>query len=549
MSELRPWLSLLSRHQMRLMLGAVLMMATLLSGVGLLALSGWFITATAVTALAWSAGFQASLNLYVPGSGIRFFALSRTVSRYFERLFNHDTVLRLLADLRVRLFQSLVRLDERARSRLRSAQFLNRLISDVDSLDNLYLRLIAPPLVALVAVLSVSGLIAFFALPIGLFAGVFLLLLLGVLTLGVALRTRRISAGDVHIRDRVRSRVVDQLQGLAELQAASQLGRHQEQLLRLEAAQRLGQYRLATTTALAQGLSTLGIQLVVVVVLLLAAMAWQARAVSGPVMVMMPLAVMALGEGFSALPAAFAQWGATQAAAARLNRQSALELSLPEPDEPAPVPDHPAVTWSGVTIRRGSLAVFEDFSLSLAPGEHIAVTGPSGSGKSTLASLLARLMDPDQGAVLADGQDIRAFNGDEWRQRVALLSQDAHLFNESLAENLRLAFPQASEALLWEVLAAVQLDQTVRGFSRGLETPVGERGGQVSGGEGRRLALARVLLKQSPIVILDEPFTGLDRETVECVCESMAPWLAGRSVLFLLHEIPTPLLVHRTLQL
>ncbi|TDT43366.1 ATP-binding cassette subfamily C protein CydC [Halospina denitrificans] len=549
MTELRPWLSLLLRHRGRLVLGALLMTATLLSGVGLLALSGWFITATAVTALAWGAGLQASLNLYVPGGGIRFFALSRTASRYFERLHNHDTVLRLLADLRVCLFQNLVCLDERARSGLRSAQLLNRLVSDVDTLDNLYLRQIAPPVVALVAVLAVTGLIAFFALPIALFAGVVLLLLLGVVTVGVALVTRRLSAREGRARDLIRSRVVDQLRGLAELQAASQLVSHQEQLLRLEAGQRHCQYRLAKRTALAQALSTLGVQALVVIVLILAALAWQAEVVSGPVMVMMPLAVMALSEGFSVLPAAFAQWGATEAAASRLNEQSSLTGCLPEPDEPAPVPAHPAITWSGIAVARGTPSVFDDFNLSLAPGEHIAITGPSGSGKSTLALLLARLLEPDEGAVLADGRDIRQFHGDEWRQRIALLSQDAHLFNESIAENLRLALPQATDARLWEVLAAVQLDETVRAFSLGLETRVGEMGGQVSGGEARRLALARVLLKQAPIVVLDEPFTGLDRGIEERVRTSIQPWLAGRSVVFLLHEGPGPDSVQRVIRL
>lgn len=549
MSELRPWLGLLLRHRTRLALGAVLMVATLLSGVGLLALSGWFITATAVTALAWGAGLQASLNLYVPGGGIRFFALSRTVSRYFERLHNHDTVLRILADLRVRLFRNLVRLDERARSGLRSAQFLNRLVSDVDTLDNFYLRQIAPPAVALVAVLGVAGLIGFFVPAIALFVGTALVLFLGAVTVGVALLTRRLSAREVETRDRIRSRVVDQLRGLAELQASSQLGSDQEQLLEIEARQRCGQYRIAVTMSLAQALTTLGIQAVVVSVLVLAALAWRSEAVSGPVMVMMPLAVMALSEGFSALPAAFAQWGATQAAASRLNEQTSLDARVPEPAEPRPVPVHPAITWSRITVARGTPSVFMDFSLSLAPGEHIAVTGPSGSGKSTLALLACRLMDPDEGAVLADGQDIRAFSGDEWRKRIALLSQQAHLFNESIAENLRLALPHATEERLWEVLAAVQLEDTVRGFSRGLETPVGELGGQLSGGEARRLALARVLLKQAPIVVLDEPFTGLDGAIAERVCAGIRSWLAERSVIFLLHESPGPELVQRVVRL
>lgn len=549
MNELRPWIRLILAQRHRLFLGALLMLATLLSAVGLLALSGWFITATAVTALAWGAGINASLNLYVPGGGIRFFALSRTVSRYFERLWNHDTVLRILADLRVRLFVELIRLDERARAGLRSAQFLNRLVSDVDTLDNLYLRQIAPPVVAVLAALVVAGLIAAFAPLIGLLAGAVLLLIIAALTWGVASWTGGLSANEVRTRDVLRSRIVDQLRGLAELQAASQLPRHQAQLRDMEAGQRETQYRIARATAQAQALTTAGIQAVVAVVLVLASLAWQEELVSGPVMVMIPLAVMALSEGFSVLPGAFAQWGATRAAASRLNEQVALRSGLPEPEAPVPVPAHPTITWQRVRVDQGTPPVLDGFSLALSPGEHIAITGPSGSGKTTLALLAARLLDPDSGSVLADGQDIRSFRGEDWRERIALLSQDAHLFNESVAENLRLANPAASDQRLWEVLEAVQLAQTVRSFSRGLETRVGELGGQLSGGEGRRLALARVLLKQAPIVILDEPFAGLDEAIAKKLGESMMPWLAGRSVLFLFHDRPRTVSVQRVVRL
>lgn len=549
MNELRPWIRLILAQRHRLVLGALLMIATLLSAVGLLALSGWFITATAVTALAWGAGINASLNLYVPGGGIRFFALSRTVSRYFERLWNHDTVLRILADLRVRLFVELIRLDERARSGLRSAQFLNRLVSDVDTLDNLYLRQIAPPVVAVLAAVAVAGLIAAFAPLIGLLAGAVLLLIVAALTWGVASWMDGLSANEVRTRDALRSRIVDQLRGLAELQAASQLPRHQAQLRDMEAGQRETQYRIARATAQAQALTTAGIQGLVAVVLVLASQAWQEALISGPVMVMMPLAVMALSEGFSVLPGAFAQWGATRAAASRLNEQVALRSGLPEPEAPVPVPAHPTITWQRVRVDQGTPPVLDGFSLALSPGEHIAITGPSGSGKTTLALLAARLLDPDSGSVLADGQDIRSFQGEDWRERIALLSQEAHLFNESVAENLRLANPAASDQRLWEVLEAVQLAQTVRSFPRGLATRVGELGGQLSGGEGRRLALARVLLKQAPIVILDEPFAGLDGAIAGRLGQSMMPWLDGRSVLFLFHERPRSVSVQRVVRL
>ncbi|MGM0450494.1 MAG: thiol reductant ABC exporter subunit CydC [Pseudomonadota bacterium] len=536
MDELRPWLRLLRAHRAQLAAGLALMIATLLAGLGLLALSGWFITATAVTALAWAAGLNASLNLYIPGGGIRFFALLRTLSRYGERLVNHDVVLRLLADIRVSLFRKLTGMDDRVRRRLGSAQFLNRLISDVSTLDNLYLRQIAPPSVALIASLMTVGLIAVFAPAIALVVLVVLLSWLLLVTVGMAQRTRGLSAAEVTAGEQLRARALEQLEGLAELTAAGQLERHQQQLLMEEAAQRRRKERLDQAAVSGQACNTLVMQLLVVAVLLLASLAWQSGQISGPVMVLIPLAVMALSEGFAPLSVAFARWGATEAAAARLNQQGRTGPSPPVPSPVPEVPAHPALTWSHVSVAQGTPPVFRDFSLSLAPGERLVITGASGSGKSTLASLAARLTAPDEGRVLADGHDSAAFPLEDWRQCVGVLTQDAHLFNESIAANLRVGNPAATESQLWRMLEAVDLVALVTSLEHGLETRLGEGGGLFSGGEGRRLALARVLLRHTPVLILDEPFTGLDEATAVRVWKAIQPWLNGRSVVLMLHD-------------
>lgn len=548
MGELLPWLRLLKGHQLQLLAGLMLALAMVLSGLGLLALSGWFITATAVTAAAWAAGTNASLNLYVPGAGIRFFALSRTVSRYLERLVHHDAVLRLLADIRVRVFRGLAGMDDRVRRRLGSAAFLGRLVADVDALDNLYLRLLAPPLVALLGSLVAAGLVALFA---PLIAGVMVLVLLpllGLLTGGVALATKGPGVAGVKASERLRVRVLEQLEGMAELAAAHRLQDDQRRLAGEEASLRENQYRRSARIVDAQALTTLVLQLLVVVVLFLGGHAWQSGQVSGPVMVMMPLAVMALAEGFAALPMGFARWGTTIASAARLNGYMAqASASLPEAGER--VATHPALSWSGITVAQGLLPVFQDFNLSLAPGERVAVTGASGSGKSTLVALATRNLAADAGAVLADGRTIQAFQLAQWRSRLAVLTQDAHLFNTSVADNLRIACPAASDEQLWRILEAVLLDGLVAALPEGLETMVGERAGRLSGGEARRLALARTLLKPAPILILDEPFTGLDRDTLAGIWSGIQPWLAGRSLLLLIHELASPVSVDRAIRL
>ena len=287
-AELHPWLSLILQRRLRLATGIVLMAATLFAGIGLLALSGWFITATAVTAMAWAAGVRATLDVYVPGGGIRAFAVTRTVSRYLERLYNHDTVLRLLADLRVHLFQALTRLDGSVRARFTAAQWLNRLVTDVDTLDNLYLRQLAPPLVALLGIALVSGLIGWFAPHIAVLAGGARLLVLCLATVVTARVTRTLSARRVSRQDGLRRQAVEQLRGVAELTASGQLPGHQQRLLNEEASYRRDQRRLLLRTAWVQGLVTFGIQATVILVLMLALMAWQAEHISAPVMVKAP---------------------------------------------------------------------------------------------------------------------------------------------------------------------------------------------------------------------------------------------------------------------
>ena len=536
MNELRPWLRLLLERRGRLLIGGLLMAATLLAGVGLLSLSGWFITATAVTALAWAAGMAATLDVYVPGAGIRFFALARTVSRYLERLYNHDTVLRLLADLRVGMFRALSQLDGQTQSRYRASQWLNRLTRDIDTLDNLYLRLLAPPLVALLGAALVALLIGLFLPLAGLAVFAVLVALALILTLGMARWGRPLSQRQVDAADALRVRAVEQTQGLAELQAWQVLPTHQQTLSAQAHQHASDRCRLETRAAAGQALAEGGIQGAMVLILILALGAYQQELVSGPIMAMMPLVVMALAEGFNSLPAAFIHWGASEAAARRLNEQRALSGRLPEPRQPKPVQKNAPLTFENVSLSYGRHPLFNELNLTLAPGERLAIIGPSGAGKSTLAALAARLIDPDQGQICWGDTPLTELDPEQWRAHTAVLTQDAHLFNDTLAANLRIANPDATDEQLWQVLEQVALAERVRGFSQGLHTQIGEFGRQLSGGEARRTALARLLLKDPALVILDEPLTGLDRTTADIVTYNLNQFLKERSALLLGHE-------------
>ncbi|WP_445001406.1 thiol reductant ABC exporter subunit CydC [Halomonas mongoliensis] len=538
--ELRPWLRQLDRRRGRLLAGAALIALTLLSAIGLLALSGWFITATGLTGLLLAAGIAASLDVYVPGGGIRFFAVSRTVARYLERLYNHDTVLRLLADLRGRLFGVLASLDGQALARRRASDWLNRLTADIDTLDSLYLRLLAPAGVGLLAILGLSAFLALFSPRVGLAGGALLLLGWLWLTLGQARLGMAESRAQVGELEALRGRMVEALQGMAELEAYGSLARQRRELDEIEARLYRGQLALGALVALGNALAGLLVGLAMVLALWLAAGAWEAGRLSGPLMVMMPIAMLAMSEALAALPAAFTWLGATRGAAGRLNE---LEARAGARAEKMPVSAPPAgalgAELEAVTLHyAGALTpALTDLTLRLAPGERLALCGASGAGKSSVAGLLLGQLEAQRGAVRLGGMAPAQWPADDLRRRVAALTQRADLLDDSLAANLRIARPEAGEAELWAALAWVGLDAWAESLPRGLQTRVGEGGGQLSGGQARRLALARLYLRDPDLVILDEPFAGLDADTVAALGARLDAWLQGRSVLYLVHQL------------
>lgn len=536
-SILAPWLKLILQQRRRLWIGAALMLLTVASAIGLLAVSGWFITATALTGLLLAAGIAATLDIYVPGGAIRAFALSRTVARYLERLYNHDTVLRLLAELRTAAFARLTRLDGTRLGRLRAAEWLNRLTADIDTLDNLYLRLLAPPLVTAAGIALVAGLIMIFLPATGLIIGLGLTCLLLALTWGLARRSRNASAELSARLEQLRVTSVEQLQGLSELTAYGMLERHQVEQQRHEQLLQQRQHQVARQIACANGLATVGVQSAVVLSLIAALLAFNAGQITGPVAVMLPLAVMALGEAFALLPKAFGHWGGTVAAAARLNEDTAVPEAGPEAT--TAVPARPHIRLQQVSLHYPAnphLPALQAFDLELPFGARVGLVGPSGSGKSTVAQLLVGLLQPTSGQITVNGVDLSTLAEAQWLAHIGYLTQQTDLFNESVASNLLLACPQASDADLWAALHQVGLDTLVRELPQQLETPVGETGRQFSGGEARRLALARLLLKDPEIVVLDEPFSGLDRFTADGIRQVLAAWLPGKTLLALGHD-------------
>lgn len=532
MADLLPWLRLIFSERRRLIFGALLILLTLLSGLGLLALSGWFITATAVTGLLLAAGLPASLNIYVPGGGIRLFAVTRTVGRYLERIYNHDTVLRLLALLRVRLFRNLASQPGSQRQRIKSADWLSRLTSDLDAMDTLYLRLIAPTALAL-GLTVVLVLVAWlgYSSQLALAAGTLLFTALLISTVILHWRNRAIAQRRIAARNQLHEQLIDQLLGQAELTAAGVLPQSHEELAR-RAVQATGeQARLDRNTVWHRALAGVCINLAVITALWLGLELYQSNHISGPVAVLLPLMLLAMVEVYTVLPDAFGVLGSTQAAARRLSLLANGEAGKAPANTPGSQQEsgrnEALVRFTNATVRCGdNVVALEALSLEIQTGEWLGVAGVSGSGKSTLADLAAGLVDADQGTVERSGL----------LTRTAYLQQRTVLFNDTVRRNLIPDGQAMDDHLLWHMLEVVGMDERIAQIPGQLDGWLGSFGSQLSGGEARRIALARTLLRDAPLTILDEPFTGVDAPTALAISEKIRGVLAGKTVLMLAHD-------------
>lgn len=542
MADLIPWLKLIFSERHRLIVGALLILLTLVSGLGLLALSGWFITATAVTGLLLAAGLSAQLNIYVPGGGIRLFAVTRTVGRYLERVYNHDTVLRLLALLRVRLFRNLSSVSGLQRQQLKSADWLSRLTSDLDALDTLYLRLIAPTALAVVLT-AVLVLVAWlgYSLQLALWVGLLLFTAVLLSTLVLHGRNRGVARRRIEAQNELRAQLIDQLRGHAELTAAGVLPQAQASLAARSRQATSQHTRLDRNTSWHKALSTLCINLAVVAALWFGLGLYEADLLSGPVAVLLPLMLLALVEVYAVLPDAFGVLGSTQAAARRLS-------VLATPDRSATAsclaPEGPGqetlLRFRGATVRHGENVVALDaVDLELKAGEWLGVVGVSGCGKSTLADLAAGMVSADEGNIWRSGE----------LNRVAYLQQQTVLFNDTVRRNLVPDGRDVGDGVLWKMLEVVGLGDRIRQVPGQLDGWLGNFGSQLSGGEARRVALARTLLRDAELVILDEPFTGVDAPTASLIAQRLRELLEGQTVLVLAHDVSAMPGVDRLMEL
>ena len=539
--DMQPVLPLFLKSKPRLLLlGAALAVLMVLMGMGLLGLSGWFITATALAGL--HATTAIVFDVFMPSAGIRLLAMGRTLSRYGERLVTHDATLAVLADLREQLFRGWARPEAARQLLLRPARLLFRLTADIDALESLYLRLLVPLAAALGAALLAGVVLGTLHLALGLALALWLVLSGGVTAGWLARRARPAAIRRALATEVLRSRTVDLLAGQTELAMAARLGAQCAALALAD--QRLARAddtlnRLEVRAGLAYGLT--GTLTLVTVLLAVGALVGQG-AVGAPAAALALLVALTATEPWAALRRGALEAGRSWLAARRLApRMTAdvVEKETKETKEPEPVQVAPelvplmdaahrsatalAVVLNDVTLAHpGSpVSVVEGLSLRISVGERVAVIGASGAGKSTLLAAVAGELSPRHGTLHA--------------QPCAWLTQRTELFQDSLRDNLRLADPAASDARLMAVLQAAGLAQDVQALAAGLDTRLGEGGLGLSGGQSRRLALARLLLRDVPLWLLDEPTEALDAAIAQAVLACVASLAHGRTLLIATH--------------
>ena len=524
-------LGMLGPYRFRVALAVLLGVATVAGNVGLLSTAAYVISAAAVVS-------YISL-LTIPIYLVRFFSVSRSFSRYFERLVSHDLTFRLLGNLRSWFYVRLTPLAPALLEGYRSGDLLSRLVEDVEELENLYLRAVSPVLVAAV----VWGLAFAVLYPFDPALAITVLVFLAAAGVGAPLLVWALSRGlgrrQLELRSELYSRIVEGTQGVQDLLA---FGREEEQGRQIEVLNRK-LARIERRQALISGLhdssGDLLTNLAMLVALVLAIPLVAGGEVRGIYLAFLALVALGVFEAATPLGAAFQTIGRTTAAGERLFEVSDSEPTIRNPKNPLPVPEDFTLRFDNVSFRYGEGDPFslEDVSFALEPGRKVAVVGPSGSGKSTLANLILRFRDPQGGEIRLGGRSLSEYAQEDVRRLVSVVPQSTHVFNDTLRNNLLLADPEANDEALELALERARISSFIERLPDGLDTYVGEHGSRLSGGERRRLAVARALLKDGPLLLLDEPTANLDTVTELEVLASVWEAARDRAALLVTHRL------------
>ncbi|TLU68728.1 cysteine/glutathione ABC transporter ATP-binding protein/permease CydC [Enterobacter sp. MF024] len=533
MRALLPYLALYMRHKWMLTLGVVLAIVTLLASIGLLTLSGWFLSASAV------AGFAGlySFNYMLPAAGVRGTAITRTAGRYFERLVSHDATFRVLQHLRVTTFSKLLPLSPAGLARYRQGELLNRVVADVDTLDHLYLRVISPLVGALVVIVVVTLGLCLLDVHIALVLGGIMLATLFVLPPLFYRAGKPTGENLTRLRGEYRQQLTGWLQGQAELTIFGASRRYRAQMENTELNWHEAQRKQSELTALSQALMLLIGGGAVMAMLWMASGGVGDNTQPGPLIALFVFCALAAFEALAPVTGAFQHLGQVVASALRITQITGQEPEVQFSTAASEVPEQLALRLADVSFAYDVQAqpALDHINLTIPAGAHVAVLGRTGCGKSTLLQLLTRAWDPAKGEILFNDTPLMQMSEPALRKTVSVVPQRVHLFSATLRDNLLLAAPGTADEVLGAMLVKVGLHKLLE--DEGLNSWLGEGGRQLSGGELRRLAIARALLHNAPLMLLDEPTEGLDATTERQILDLLKEEMQGKTVLMVTHRL------------
>ncbi len=535
MRTLLPFIRLFKFAKFPLILGLVLMILGLGSSMGLLTVSGWFLAATAI------AGLGTLFNFFYPSASVRGLAIGRTVMRYFEKIVTHDATFRILSKLRVQVFEKIIPLSPAVLNRYRNSDLLNRLVSDVDTLDSLYLRLLAPFFTAAFVIIAMTIGLSFVNIPLALGLGLFLLILLMIIPtvfyrLGQEFGERLIQA-----RATYRTQFLEFIQAQAELLLFNAEDKLKEKMSAIEKTWQEDQAKEAKLSGFSTAL------VLFLNGLLISGMLWFASNADfgtdeyhTAYIALFTFAALAAFEIIMPLGAAFLHIGQVIAAAERvteiIEQKPLVEFNGNEEFE-TKVRLISAKDLSFSYPGQETL-VLKNLTLDLEQGQKIAILGKTGSGKSSLLQLLVRNYDANQGQLLLAEKPISAYSENTLRNQICFLTQRVHVFSDTLRQNLQFASAdEISDEKMIEVLHQVGLSKLLEQEEKGLNLWLGDGGRPLSGGEQRRLGLARILLNNAPILLLDEPTEGLDRETERQILRLILQHAENKTLIMVTHRL------------
>ena len=539
---LRPYIALYKHYFWQIVIGLSLSILTLFASVFLLSLSGWFLASTAVVGVAGLYTF----NYMLPAAGVRAAAITRTASRYVERLVDHNTTFKILAYLRTLAFRKILPLSANQLAQYQKADLLNRFIVDIDALDHLYLKLFSPIVTALIMILLLFVGLSYINLPIALIITIVLTITLLAIPVIFYHAGKQLGETLAKQQSEYRALLINYLQGQAELTLFNAQHRYRKKLDKLESDWLFHQQRQSTLMALSSALVVLIAGFLTLLVLWLIT-----QYTLSPLVALFVFVCLASSEILAPIPGAFIFLGQVLTSATRtttlfnqtpdikfIEQGKTIDLSIAKlqfDDISFSYPNQP-------------FAILSHFSLTINSGQHVGLIGKTGCGKSTLLNLVTRTWEPNSGKVLINDIPVDQLDEATLRQTIAVVPQVITIFSDTLKQNLLIGNRQASDQQLIDVLHQVELSKLLA-TDQGLNLPLGQGGRALSGGEIRRIGIARALLHNSPLILMDEPTESLDQQTEQQIIELIKQICKNKTLLMVTHRLTDNPLFDRVVEL